>query len=85
MGCWWSRGVGGGAGAVKCAMEVGASTLGDDVRVKLTFGCAIGAITLGTEGRVKLTLLGVGFTLRDLGGLEGLSVGKRQYMGMGAV
>ena len=66
-------------------MGVGASTLGADVRVKLTFGCVMGAATLGTDGRVKLTFLCVRLTLGDLGDLEGLSVGERQCLGMGAM
>ncbi len=35
---------------VQCAMEVGASTLGDAARVNLTLGCAIGDATLGDVG-----------------------------------
>ncbi len=66
-------------------MGVGASTLGADVRVKLTFNCAMGAATLGTDGRVKLTFLGVWLTLGDLGSLEGLSVGRRQCLGIGVM
>jgi hypothetical protein len=43
----------------RCAMEVGASTLGAAVRVNLTFGCAMDDATLGDVGRLKLTFLGV--------------------------
>ena len=32
---------------VRCAMEVGASTLGDVVRVNLTLGCGMGDAALG--------------------------------------
>ncbi len=66
-GCWWSRGSAGEREQVQCAMEVGATTLRADVRVKLIFGCVMKAATLGTDGRVKLTFLGVGFTLGDWG------------------
>ncbi len=36
---------------VRCAMEVGASTLGDAVRVNLTVGCTMGDATLGDVER----------------------------------
>jgi hypothetical protein len=36
---------------VRCAMEVGASTLGDVVRVNSTLGCRMDDITLGDVGR----------------------------------
>ena len=55
------------------------------MRVKRTFGCAMGAATLGTDGRVKLTFLGVWLTLGYPGGLEGLSVGGRQRLRIGAI
>ncbi len=35
---------------VQCAMEVGASTLGDAARVNLTLGCGKGYATLGDVG-----------------------------------
>ncbi len=37
---------------VQCAMEVGASTLGDAARVNLTLGCRMGDATLGDVGRI---------------------------------
>ncbi len=87
IGAWAGQdagGVGGDREQVRCAMGVGASTLGADVRVKLTFGCAMGAATLGAGGRLKLTLLGVWLTLGDPGGLDGLRFGGRWWLGMGA-
>ncbi len=36
---------------VQCTMEVGASTLGDAVRVNMTLGCGMGDATLGDVGR----------------------------------
>ena len=35
---------------VQCAMEVGASTLGDAARVNLTLGCVMGDANLGDRG-----------------------------------
>jgi hypothetical protein len=35
---------------VRCAMEVGACTLGDAARVNSTVGCAMGDATLGDVG-----------------------------------
>jgi hypothetical protein len=35
---------------VQCAMDVGASTLGDAARVNLTVDCAMGDATLGDVG-----------------------------------
>ncbi len=81
---WDAGGVGGDREQVRCAMGVGASTLGADVRVKLTFGCAMGAATLGAGRRLKLTLVGVWLALGDPGGLDGLRSGGRRWLGMGA-
>ncbi len=36
---------------VRCAIEVGASTLGDAARVNLTLGCRMGDAPLGDVGR----------------------------------
>ncbi len=36
---------------LQCAMEVGASTLGDAARVNLTVGCAMGDATFGNVRR----------------------------------
>ena len=86
IGAWAGRDAGGVWGErerVQCAMGVEASTLGADVRVKLTFGCAMGATTHGADGRLKLTLLGVWLTLGDLGGLDGLRFSRRRWLGMG--
>jgi hypothetical protein len=54
-------------------MEVGASTLGVAVRVKLTFGCAMGAANLGEMGR----------TLGALGDLCGSVAGEKGGLWMG--
>ncbi len=35
---------------VQCAVEVGASALGDAVRVNLTLGCTMGDATFGVVG-----------------------------------
>ncbi len=61
---WDAGGVGGDRERVRCAMGVGASTLGAGVRV-------------------KLTLWGVGLTLGDRGGRDGLRFGRRGWLGMG--
>ena len=82
---WDAGGVGGDREQVRCAMGVGASTLGADVRVKLTLGCAMGAATLGAGGRLKLTLLGVWHTLGSPGGLAGLRFGRRRWLGIGVM
>ncbi len=81
---WDAGGLGWDREQARCAMGVEASTLGANVRVKLTFGCAMGAATLGAGGRLKLTLLGVWLTLGDPGGLDGLRFGRRRWLGMGA-
>ncbi len=50
-GCQWENVVSSGMRASPMQMEVGASTLGDAVRVNLTLGCAMGDATLGDVGR----------------------------------
>jgi hypothetical protein len=87
IGVWAGQVAGGFEGEwerVQGAMGAEASTLGADVRVKLTFGCAMRAATLGTDGRVKLTFLGISLTFGDPGGLEGFRVGGRRWSGMGS-
>jgi hypothetical protein len=39
---------------VRCAIEVGASTLGAEGRMNLSFGCAIGAATVGVHVGAKV-------------------------------
>jgi hypothetical protein len=58
---------------VRCAMEVGASTLGDATRVNLTVGYVMGDATLGDVG-FTLGALG-GFCGKGAGGIEGLWMG----------
>jgi hypothetical protein len=53
---------------VRCAMEVGASTLGVAVRVNLSFGCTMGDATLGDVGR---TLGASGGLCGSVAGVEG--------------
>ncbi len=60
---------------VRCAMEVGASTLGVTVRVYMTFGCAMVDATLGD----------VGCTLGALGGLYGNVAEEEGGLWMGEV
>ncbi len=49
-GCQWENVVSSGKEQVRCAMEVGASTLGDASRVNSTLGCVMGDATLGDVG-----------------------------------
>jgi hypothetical protein len=59
---------------VRCAIEVGASTLGVAARVNLTFGCVIGDATLGDVGPT-LGALGI-FCGSGAGEKGGLLIGE---------
>jgi hypothetical protein len=50
-GCQWEMLSAMAQEQVQCAMEAGASTLGDAARVYLTLGCGMGDAALGDVGR----------------------------------